>query len=191
MIIDSIKLLMKSKKGVMNQIIGVFILVLVISILAGMTFMFTTSIKNNVVSSTTESNTVTNETGWINQTTYQLAGNGDGGILWSGFVITSAWNRTSNLPIVVTGNITVSSSGLVTNASALIWNNASISYTYNDVLATPYNAVNSTETAGAGIITYLPLVFLALIFGVILIVILRVILPYISLTKGLGGGEGI
>jgi len=180
---------MKTKKGVMNQLIGVFVLVLIVAILAGMTFLFIANLKSNVVSSTTESNSVINETGWINQTGYSLKGNGDGDILQSNYVITSALNRTSGLPIVVTGNITVGSTGIVTNASAIIWNNASISYTYQDVKPSAYNAVNNTESASAGIIAYLPLVFLALIFGAILIIVLRVILPYISLSKGIGGTE--
>ena len=45
----------------------------------------------------------------------------------------------------------------------------------------------STEAAGANIVAYLPLIFLALIFGVILIIVLRVILPYINVTRGMDG----
>lgn len=102
---------MKSKKGVMNQVIGVFILVLVISVLAGMTFLFTAQLKTQVAATAT--------------------------------------------------------GGTASNA---------------------YQAVNDTETAGAGIIDYLPLLFLALIFGAVLVVVLRVILPYINLGNTMNVG---
>ena len=102
---------MKTKKGVMNQLISVFILVLVVSVLAGMTFLFVAQLKTQV------QNTAT---GGVNSTAYL--------------------------------------------------------------------AVNQTEAAGATIVNYLPLVFLALIFGAILIVVLRVILPYINVSQGMGDG---
>lgn len=102
---------MKNKKGVMNQVIGVFILVLVISVIAGMTFLFTAQLKTQVESTGTEG----------------------------------------------------------TNSTA-------------------YQAVNDTETAGATIVDYLPLLFLAIIFGVILIVVLKVLLPYINLGNQMNMG---
>jgi len=101
---------MKSKKGVMNDVIGVFILVLIISVLAGMTFLFVSQLKAQVLSSAT------------------------GG-----------------------------------------------------AASTAYLAVNSTEAAGATIVSYLPLLFLAIIFGAILAVVLKIILPYINLGSSVGG----
>jgi FlaG/FlaF family flagellin (archaellin) len=96
------------KKGVMGEVIGVFILVLVISVLAGMTFLFTSQLKTQV---------------------------------------SSTAGATS----------------------------------------TAYLAVNSTEAAGATLINYLPLLFLAIIFGAILAVVLKIILPYINLGNSMGG----
>lgn len=98
------------KKGVMSEIIGVFVLILVISVLAGMTFLFSSQLKS------------------------QVATTADGGI----------------------------------NSTA-------------------YKAVNATETAGASVINYLPLLFLAIIFGAILAVVLKIILPYINLGNQVGG----
>ena len=92
------------KKSVMNQVIGVFILVLVVSVIAGMTFLFTAQLKDQVESTST---------GGINSTAYR--------------------------------------------------------------------AVNDTESAGATIVDYLPLLFLAIIFGAILVVVLKVLLPFINL----------
>ena len=100
----------KFKKGVMGEIIGVFILVLVISILSGLTFLFVAQLKTQV---------------------YTTSG----------------------------------------------------SYT-----STAYQAVNTTEAAGYTVVTYLPLVFLALVFGAILMVVLKVIVPYINLGSSIGGG---
>ena len=47
---------------------------------------------------------------------------------------------------------------------------------------TAYQAVNNTEKAGADLVNYIPLVFLAIIFGVILVVVLRVLMPYVGAT---------
>jgi len=96
------------KKGVMSEIIGVFILVLVISVLAGMTFLFTASLKSQVITTAGADSTAT-------------------------------------------------------------------------------KAVNDTENAGATIINYLPLLFLAIIFGAILAVVLKIILPYINLGNQVSG----
>ena len=98
------------KKGVMSEIIGVFILILVISVLSGMTFLFTSQLKTQV--------------------------------------------------------------GAVVGTTANV---------------TAYAAVNSTEAAGATVIAYLPLLFLAIIFGAILAVVLKIILPYINLGNQVGG----
>jgi len=96
------------KKGVMSEVIGVFILVLVVSVLAGMTFMFVGQLKTQVIATAGQDTTA-------------------------------------------------------------------------------HKAVNSTEAAGATIINYLPLLFLAIIFGAILAVVLKIILPYINLGNQVGG----
>ncbi|HUS51414.1 MAG TPA: hypothetical protein VMZ91_14690 [Candidatus Paceibacterota bacterium] len=100
----------KNKKAVMGEVISIFVLVLIISILAGLTFLFTAEIKEQVEAT----------------------------------------------------------SGGTTGAA--------------------YQAVNDTENAGATVVDYLPLIFLALIFGVILTVVLRIILPYVNLGQQMGGG---
>lgn len=106
--------MMKQKKGIMGPIISVFVLVLVISILAGLTFLFVAQLKTQVLNS---------------------AGGSAGG-----------------------GN-----------------------------QSTSYLAVNATEAAGATVVGYLPLIFLAVIFGAILTLVLRIILPYINLGQSVGG----
>jgi len=100
---------MKFKKSIMGPVISVFVMVLVISILAGLTFLFVAQLKSQV------------------QTT---------------------------------------SGGTDT---------------------TSYQAVNDTEAAGATIVGYLPLIFLAIIFGAILTLVLKIILPYINLGQSMGG----
>ena len=102
--------ILSQKKAIMGPIISVFVLILVISILAGLTFLFVSQLKTQV-SSTAE--------GGINSTAYQ--------------------------------------------------------------------AVNDTEAAGATVVGYLPLIFLAIIFGAILTLVLKIILPYINLGQNMGG----
>ena len=100
-----------TRKSVMGPIISVFVMVLIISILAGLTFLFVAQLKSQVL---------TTATGGVNSTAYL--------------------------------------------------------------------AVNSTEAAGATVVSYLPLVFLAVIFGALLTLVLRLILPYVNLGQSLGGG---
>lgn len=97
------------KKSIMGPVISVFVLVLVISILAGLTFLFVSQLKTQVE--------------------------------------TTSGSTTS----------------------------------------TAYQAVNDTEAAGATIVGYLPLIFLAIIFGAILTLVLKIILPYINLGQNMGG----
>ena len=101
---------LRKKKAVMGEVISVFVLVLIISILSGLTFLFVGELKTQVQSTGTEG---------VNSTAYQ--------------------------------------------------------------------AVNDTEAAGATVIDYLPLIFLALIFGIILTLVLKIILPYINLGNRVGG----
>jgi hypothetical protein len=119
------------KKGVMSEVIGVFILVLVVSVLAGMTFMFVGSLKSQVA---LQSDTC--------------------------------------------------STGYTYNSSASLCSNATASIS---PVGRAWLAVNSTEGAGATIVNYLPLLFLAIIFGAILAVVLKIILPYINLGNQVGG----
>ena len=101
--------MVKGKKGVMNEVIGAFILLLVVSIIAGMTFLFLSTMKDKIEDTAT--------------------------------------HNTSS---------------------------------------TAYQAVNDTEEAGTTIVDFLPILFLAIIFGAILTVVLRVILPFINLGQQAG-----
>jgi hypothetical protein len=52
---------------------------------------------------------------------------------------------------------------------------------------TSYQAVNVTQNAGYTVVGYLPLVFLAVIFGALLTLVLKIILPYVDLGQSMGG----
>ena len=106
------KSLLKNKKAMMGPVISVFVMVLVISILAGLTFLFVAQLKTQVLATL---------------------------------------------------------GGADQNQS------------------TAYQAVNDTEAAGATVVGYLPLIFLAIIFGAILTLVLKIILPYINLGQTMGG----
>ena len=97
------------KKSIIGPIISVFVMVLVVSILAGLTFLFVAQLKTNVLEV----------------------------------------------------------SGATTTVA--------------------YQAVNDTEAAGADVVDYLSLIFLAVIFGAILTLVMRIILPYINLGQSMGG----
>ena len=103
------KLNILQKKGIIGPVISVFVMVLIVSILAGLTFLFIAQLKSEVLSTSGSSS------------------------------------------------------------------------------STAYQAVNDTEAAGATVVNYLSLIFLAVIFGAILTLVLRIILPYINLGQQMGG----
>jgi cell division protein YceG involved in septum cleavage len=174
-----------SKKGVMGPIISVFILVLIVSILAGLTFLFVSQLKTQTANTAAVTVTVTSQTGgFINATLYTL--NADS--LASNFAVTSAINATGGT--INGGNWTLTSATGKLNVSATgtSQTNVNFSYTYTSPSGTTaYQAVNDTEAAGATVVDYLPLIFLAIIFGALLTLVLKIILPYINLGQSVGG----
>ena len=99
----------RQKKSIMGPIISVFVMVLVISILSGLTFLFVAQLKANIL---------TTATGGTNSTAYL--------------------------------------------------------------------AINATENAGYTVVGFLPLIFLAVIFGALLTLVMKIILPYINLGQTAG-----
>jgi len=171
----------------MGPIISVFVMVLVVSILAGLTFLFVSGLKTNVADTTaTTSAEVLNEVGWINATDYVLDGASALGA--RSFAITTALNWTDeDGGEILEGNWTLSSLGVIVSTGE-DYPDVLFNYTYNYIGdPTAYNAVDSTEGAGATVVGYLPLIFLAVIFGAILTLVLRIILPYINLGQQMGG----
>ena len=173
------------KKSIIGPIISVFVMVLVVSILSGLTFLFVSQLKTNVGDTTaTASGATYLEAGWINATTYTLD---NATVLGArNFVIVEIVN-TSSLTLITSGNYTLSGS-VLTNTTAAVWPSVSINYTYNFIEErTAYDAINDTEAAGADIVDYLSLIFLAVIFGAILTLVMKIILPYINLGKSFDG----
>ena len=175
---------MRLKKSIMGPIISVFVLILIVSILAGLTFLFVSSLKTNVVTTTaTTSASAVNESGYINQSGYTLTQSTR--LEFNSPAIVTIINGTSGT-VIASGNYTLTGN-VLKNASAQIWNPANITYTYKYIgEPTAYNSVNSTESAGYTVISYLPLIFLAIIFGALLTLVLRIILPYINLGQTMG-----
>jgi hypothetical protein len=197
------------KKGVMGPVISVFVMVLVIAILAGLTFLFIAALKTNAVATTQTTASVTNESqhgtgiAWLNKTTYPLTNSSLRAFNSPSIVaIWASYNQLNSSGLtyapgsagynvsIDSGNYTLSSTGVLTNVTAWAFPNVSVSYSYNyvpDSNANAFTAINSTEAAGAGIIGYLPLIFLAVIFGAILTLVLKIILPYVNLGNQMGG----
>jgi len=177
------------KKGVIGPVISVFVMVLIISILAGLTFLFVSELKTQVVdTSARESLTVTNETGAATDIVNS-----------SGFYVDEYTRLDFSLSSIdeiyqINGTSLNSSQyvfnsvGLITNGSLGTFSAVNVSYTASYIAeATAYEAVNDTEAAGATVVNYLSLIFLAVIFGAILTLVLRIILPYINLGKQMDG----
>ena len=186
--------ILKQKKGIVGPVISVFVMVLVVSILAGLTFLFVSQLKEEVFDSSSKvSGTITNETGvTINDTLgYQLTSPLTY-LEYSGVTIVMVTNGTG--VIIPSTEYQVTSTGFITNATINVSMPAAVTQLYNVTYSfsyiaetTAYNAVNDTEAAGATIVNYLSLIFLAVIFGAILTLVLRIILLYINLGQNLGG----
>jgi len=184
-----------NKKSVMGPIISVFVLVLIVSLLAGLTFVFVSSLKTTAVeTSQRTSETMLNDTiTFDDQNTVQSLSVADYFDVDCETPFYVA-NQTSTGNELTIGNFTISGCTIL-NATAL---NAAIgngtvlvSYNYDYIASEDLNAytsINDTEAAGAGLVGYLPLIFLALIFGAILALVLKIILPYINLGQSIGGG---
>jgi hypothetical protein len=183
-----------NKKSIMGPVISVFVLVLVVSILAGLTFLFVANLKAQSVGSSYSHVTVINESvTFDDQNTIQsLAASTKLEVVCG--AITSVTNQTTTGAVLTVANVTRTGC-TVLNASALNaagWGGNGtvyVSYGYDYVGAgvSAYNAVNGTEAAGYTLVGYLPLIFLAIIFGAILTLVLKVILPYINLGQNMGG----
>jgi len=179
----------------MSQVISVFVLVLVVSILAGLCFLFVSELKEQVRNTADRTSITTHdESGvYVNDTGYTLS-NSSAAVYYD-FYLTAIdiFNETKELE---DANYSYTTAGVITNASACgiggngwecsyLW---TANYTFSYIPdPTAYDAVNQTESAGATIVDYLPLIFIALIFGAILTLVLRIILPYINLGQRFGG----
>ena len=172
----------------MNEILGAFILLLVVSIIAGMTFIFTSTLKDQTIEQGLNSFTILNETitrGVGNQAVF-VSGATDPG--FRSFAIIEIANSTT-VEIIGATNYTTRSDGLlnISVAGSLGAYNVSdwnVSYTYTSANGSvAFRSVNDTEKAGIVMVDFLPILFLAIIFGVILVVVLKVILPFINLGQ--------
>lgn len=192
---------MKNKKSVMGEIISVFVMVLVVSVLASLTFLFVAALKTQSVSVSAYKNvTVTNESVTFDalNTAQTLTASTQVNVICG--TPTYVANGTTVGTSVKPANFTIVGCTLV-NATAIFpisvtntyWNASYtqlVSYTYlttDPSVASAYNAVNGTEVAGYTIVGYLPLIFLAIIFGAILTLVLKIILPFINLGQQVGG----
>lgn len=178
----------------MGPVISVFVLVLIVSILAGLTFLFVSNLKAtslDVSERTTVS--VINES--VTFDAVNTAQDLDASTLLDVEcnAITVIHNNTALGAVLGLTNVTQTDCSVI-NATALasfIGNGTVyVSYTYDYIAdddANAYTSINETENAGAGIVGYLPLIFLAIIFGSILAIVLKIILPYINLGQNMGG----
>jgi len=180
----------KTKKSIMGPVISVFVMVLIVSILSGLTFLFVSQLKTQVgETSATATYTAANETiTAVTESGVTL----DGAALLLFSLDTNSvvvLNESSDTPIT-SGNYTLDSSGIIYSTGDADTNNTDWKVSYSGSYigdTTAYQAVNKTEAAGAIIVNYLSLIFLAVIFGAILTLVLRIIIPYINLGQNMGG----
>jgi len=168
----------------MGPIISVFIMILVIAVLASLTFLFVASLKSQSIASAEHATYYTylfpaaiNGTGYALDNT-SIIGFRDATII-------SIVNTTDVVPIT-SGNYTIIDNRIY-NTTSKNWVGVLVNYSYSAVSdINAYDSINKTENAGTTIVGYLPLIFLAVIFGAILTLVLKVILPYINFGNQYG-----
>jgi len=184
------------KKSIMGPVISVFVLVLIVSILAGLTFLFVANLKDTSLDQASRTSiSIINETVQFDSIdTVQTLGAATLFEVICSTTPTGIQNGTTEGAVTLVGNVTLTSSCTIVNATTLASHMSNgtvfVSYDYTYVAgddANAYNAINETEAAGAGIVGYLPLIFLAIIFGAILTLVLKIILPYINLGQNMDG----
>ncbi len=180
----------------MGPIISVFIMVLVISILAGLTFLFIASLKNNTATQATIANVRAGTTSVVGEAiTAVTAGNYTAahalGLRDTTCSVVAVYNASTAGKLLAAGNYTFAgckitnlTSAWFDSTGAELW---AINYTYDYL---PYTnaelSINGTESAGITVVNYLPLIFLAVIFGALLTLVLKIVLPYINLGNQFG-----
>jgi len=179
----------------MGPVISVFVMILIISILAGLTFLFTSNLKTNVQDSASNlirgslTNSTTNEV--VSETGAYALGIPVNSTSGCAMTITEVYNESGGAPIssgnyTVTGCFIFFAGAAVDEYNISLWNITG-TFSGKNLASTSYQDINDTETSGAGVIDYLPLVFLAIIFGAILTIVLKIILPFINLGQQMGG----
>jgi len=127
-----------NKKGQTNGLVTGLIFGITALVITVIIVLVITSTFNNadLLTSTRPTTTITNESFngktqgvWINYTGYTLAGASASNLVSGSFIITSAFNQTSQIGINI-ANISVTTGGVIKNTSATVYPNATISYTY-------------------------------------------------------------
>lgn len=169
---------MLNKKGTLDNGLVIAIVILALTLAIGLTVIGGVKDTVSQINPTSVTQTVTNETNaYVNTTgytlTYYTADN------FGNPTITALWGVQGGVYNVsyLTGNATVTSAGVVTNTSTAI-SNASISYTYTQDTnySEGYNATTSISTALGDVATWVPILIVIVLAGIIL-----------ALVGGLGG----
>lgn len=98
---------------------------------------------------TKDAQSFTNQSGWINGTTFQLANGVTGDP--RDFALVQVLNGSAVIPAT---NYTLSTTGLITNTTAVNWDNATFTYTYNNNSA----EIVATQTGQSDTSKAIPLV---------------------------------
>ena len=152
--------------GIASLVIGVIIAFVIVSTLS----------DADLLTASRTSSSVFNESGYINQTGYQLAAL-DANYIPGTISILYAYNG-SNMDNIPAANYTVSSTGIITNATFDIYQNASISYTSSvystEELATSNLDANFTrgvDNVSSKLPTVLLVAAIILILGVLVLLV--------------------
>ena len=157
---------MKRKKGQLGSLQGYVATLVFVGIMIAAGFFVIQEFLDQEEFSDTYVN-ATDNTAWINTTTYTLSGASDPG--FNTPVISYVRNATTDL-LITSGNYSVNSQGVVHNESTDSWGNVNITYTYYRGDES-WVGVNDTLGSMLTVSSLLPLIILIAIIGIILTII--------------------
>lgn len=188
----------QNRRGQLNTLIPLIIGIAGLVIVVVIALTITSTLKNaELLSTTRPTSAVTNETGWINTSTYTL--DNEKGAETFGFALTAIWgnypNQAPSNPFnfsIALANASLNSvTGIVTNTSAFnstVLSNVSFSYTHQTYSTEEFttNNISANFSSGVGNVSSKIPTILA-IAAVIAIIAILVVLVAVWQRMRLGG----
>lgn len=154
------------KKGEAGQLQAIVMVVVAAGLLIGAGLLVITEVRSSLP---LVSNTVINESGFINSSGYTVTKAGVAG--FASPTIVRAINGTSGV-LIPSGNYTISSTGVIRNATASVFPTANITYSYN-YGGDAYAPMSSVLSAILKVPTFMAIIVLVAVLAVVILLVMK------------------
>ena len=179
-----------NKRGVfgLNSVQMFFAIIMSIALLGYVIIVVMGTLNDSNILTTKETITVTNESGYINQSGYTLST-----VSQPGFInpsITTAVNMTNSSDTIIAANFTIDSTGLVRNATAISWNFVNLTYTYSRFNSKGIHTTGIVGNTSEGVVDFFTSINpVYSILGILVIILVLVVLVRVVAGKASGGSS--